>query len=1095
MAGLHLYTGNRLENLMRRLADRMRDQPLPPLRPEVIVVQSQGMQKWLSLQLADAHGVFANVAYLFPKTLAQTVFAATLAAGETAYFSPEVLTWSVMGTLPGLLDDPAFKSLRHYLREDPSGVNLFQLSRQIADVLGRYGLLRPDFIMAWRQGRNPAAAEPAARWQAVLWRKILDQVPPEARDLDPAALRRRFLTAPGPLPGIPDRLSVFGISTLAPYYVDVLLRLAREIDVDVYYMNPCRHYWEYVFSEKELLRFTADGLPEEALYLEGGNRLLASLGVAGREFFSLLLSRVGDGGHDLFADPGCADMLSTLQSDVLNLVDDRREPPWPLAPDDRSIQVHSCYSPIREVEALHDILLSILTEDADVQPRDVVVMMPDVSAYAPLIQAVFDNPEEPSGRLVYSIADASVRQVNALAEALLALLDMDRNRYGAARVLDLLETPAVRNRFGLDEAELARVKEWVRASGIRWGIDGRYRTELGLPDFHENTWAFGLDRMLLAHALPPTPEGDLFAGILPWGRFEEDDSRTLGKLAGFARTLFERCRSLKTPKDLLAWSRALDDLLDDFFLPGDESAENDMMEIRRLLADEGLAGLYSLSGFRGTVSLAVIRDYLEARLAGLSRTSGFISNGVTFCTLLPMRSIPFKVVCMLGMNDGAFPRVSLRPGFDLLEKQRRPCDFSKTFEDRYLFLESLLSARKRLVISYVGQNIRDNSRVPPSSLVCELLEYLDRRFTAADGNVSSRVVVHHPLQPFSPKYFQEGGKLLSYSAENLAAARRNLEPKTGPRALFAGSLPEPAGEWGQPLELRQLIAFFKNPAAFLLNRRLRLDLTLKDRDRVEDREPFSLDGLERYLIRQDLVETSLRLGRNEDRIFESLKASGRVPHGSLGRIALTACDREARRFLETLAPHLAGGRLPAARIACRLNDSRKTVVQGVLDGRYAAGQLIYRCARVRAVDILGAWLYHLTWNATDNGHENRVTRLIGTDRLMSFPETTAAEATARLTGLADLFFQGLRAPLPFFPESSLALGEAIAAGKSSAEARNAALRQWRTGRQQPGEGDEVHVSRCFDEETLAGEGFYQIALAVYGPILRQLAAGKTLSDN
>ena len=147
------------------------------------------------------------------------------------------------------------------------------------------------------------------------------------------------------------------------------------------------------------------------------------------------------------------------------------------------------------------------------------------------------------------------------------------------------------------------------------------------------------------------------------------------------------------------------------------------------------------------------------------------------------------------------------------------------------------------------------------------------------------------------------------------------------------------------------------------------------------------------------------------------------------------------------------------------------------------------------MDILGAWLYHLTWNATDNGHENRVTRLIGTDRLMSFPETTAAEATARLTGLADLFFQGLRAPLPFFPESSLALGEAIAAGKSSAEARNAALRQWRTGRQQPGEGDEVHVSRCFDEETLAGEGFYQIALAVYGPILRQLAAGKTLSDN
>ncbi|MEW6078810.1 MAG: exodeoxyribonuclease V subunit gamma [Thermodesulfobacteriota bacterium] len=1089
MAGFHLFTGNRLENLTERLAGRMREQPPPPLQPEVIVVQSEGMQKWLSLQLADAHGVCANIAYLFPKSLAQDLYQRVLAAGDPSIFSPETLTWSVMKTLPGLLDDREFADLKHYLREDTTGLNRFYLARQIAEMLGRYCLLRPDVILAWSRGKNPLAVQPASRWQSILWRKILDDLPPQARGMDPASLHYRLLSAPAPLAGLPERISVFGISTLAPYYVDFFLKLAEQIDVDVYYMNPCRQYWEYVFSEKEMARFAAEGVPEEAACVDEGNRLLSSLGTAGREFFSFLLNRLGDAGEDLFSDPGGGDMLTAVQSDVLNLVDGDGQNRRTVAADDASIQVHVCHSPIREVEVLHDRLMAILESDAGVQPRDIVVMMPDVAAYAPLIQAVFDAPEHPAAMIPYSIADATVRQANTVTGALLAILTMDRNRYRAPDVLDLLGHSAVRNRFGLSGHDLNRVRGWVEAAGIRWGIDGAYRAGLGLPDFYENTWAFGLDRMLLGHALPPSSPEKMFAGILPWGEFEEESSRTLGKAVSFVRTLVNRCRSLKTSKTLPEWTDTLNGILTDFFLADDEATENDIMEIRRMILDGGLTAVSELTGFRDPVSLDVIRDYLESRLAGASRSSGFISNGVTFCTLLPMRSIPFKVVCLLGMSDGDFPRTSHRPGFDLLEKQRRLCDFSKTFEDRYLFLESLLSARKFLIVSYVGQDIRDNSLMPPSSLVRELLEYLERGFTTGDGTrLLEQVVTRHPLQPFSPKYFQDSVGLFSYSEENYAAALRNREGKSPPRRLFDRLLPEPPGETWQPLGLDQLVSFFRNPAAFLLKTRLNLDFAVADKERAEDREPFSLDFLQQYLIRQDLVDAFVRYGRDRETALAVIKASGRLPHGSFGEIAWETHETEARRFAEVVFPYLEGGPIEPESIECRLNDSRQTILQGVADGLYPRGQLFYRCAGIKAADILRAWVYHLAVNAVVKNGPARSTHLIGTDDPKTFTEMAGEEAAAYLVELVGLFYQGLTAPLPFFPATSLALAETIIEGKSVEAARTAAVGRWRSNDRRPGEGEDVHVSRCFDETVLDDERFRRIALAVYGPVFRHLRA-------
>jgi exodeoxyribonuclease V gamma subunit len=1099
MSGFHLITSNRLERLMESLARIVREAaPISPLAQETIIVQSPGMARWISLEMARINTIAANMVFPFPKPFVYDLFRRVTPLPESPLLSPETMTWRIMKALPLLLEEALFTPVRDYLAHDATGLKIYQLSEKIAGVFDQYLIYRPDIIMKWEEGSggNEAALNGEA-WQAHLWRTI-SGAGTGAPLLHHASLKARLIEAIDQVAGLPERISIFGISTLPPYYMDIFQALSRRSEVFMFYLNPCKEYWEYCYGEKEILRFSETGLTDEDQYYETGNPLLGSMGAVGREFFSLILNRVGDTGEELFEESEKNSLLSMIQNDILHMENRGKTDITGSLASDRSINISSCHTTLREIEVLHDTLISLFHEIPDLSPGDIVVMMPDVSLYAPYIQAVFDTSLETDfPKIPYAIADRSVRSANRITESFLAILSLGKNRYKASALLDVLENGAVLKKFGLTEADLILIREWINEAGISWGIDGAYKKNLGLPPFQENTFGFGMERMLLGYALPAKEACDTFMGILPMGNFEGENARIMGAFVEFAEMIFHHGKRLSEPATLDTWAKRLDGILSAFFIV-DETTEGDILPIRDTLNQKGLNGYQALSGFDGLVSLDLLLFLLKKKFSMIGGGSGYIRSGVTFCTLLPMRSIPFRVVYLLGMNDGDYPRQFENPGFSLMAQKKRLCDSHQRHEDRYLFLESLLSARDRFIVSYIGQSVKDNSELPPSVLVSELMDYMESAFQRQDRDTlegekhlpppSMRdiIVTRHRLHPFHADYFQNSSSLFSYSSENLDAARIHHDPHRRVRTFFQERLPEPAESLFSPIRLDRFAEFFRSPSRFLIEQRLHVRLGIADHETHDDREPFDLNALQKYQIRESLLKQIMSDPTTTDR-YTGIKAAGLLPHGETGRILFHEMESDVREFSEKIFPLIHAG--PVKTGEERINLSPPGVsITGRLSSCYPEGQLFFRTATLKPWDRLKTFIHHLFLNLIREKSLSGTTRLFGKEDAILFREMVPEKARTLLTDLSFLFLSGLSSPLPFSPNTSYAFAEAVVMkGKGEKEAVKAAYASWLSSDYRPGgEYDDDYHRLCHKATLPEEKAFGETALRVFSPLIEQM---------
>lgn len=1064
---LEIYTGNRLETLVSAFGEMAAATPLSsPFEREWIVVQSKGMQRWLSMRLAAQFGVWAGAEYPFPNALLQRLFEwlglAEKADGES--FSKEAMCWSLVRLLPEMVQGDLFAPLRSYLDGDRDGLKLFQLCGRIADTFDQYTLFRPDLLAAWEAGGDEVARD----WQPELWRALVAESVGKHRGQLQAEFLRKVKGARLP-DNFPKRVSLFGVSYMPPYHVEMLQALAARIPVNLFLLSPTQEFWTDIVSRRRLFRMSES---ERALSMEG-NPLLASLGKSGREFAELLLD-VGnvEDEYDLYDDPGTKTLLRALQSDMLNLRGDGTEDRHPApAMDDRSVQVHSCHNPLREVEVLHDNLLDLLDRAAGLEPRDIVVMTPDIETYAPYIATVFGATGDGEPRLPHSIADRRMLDEGGIAPAMLKLLELHGSRHTAPALFDLLSSSPVSRRFRLGDYELDTVRRWIEETRIRWGMDERSRGRLGLPPFRENSWRAGLERLLLGYAMPD--EGRLFDGVLP---FEvAGDAETLGKLADFIDAVDQLSKRFSRPRPLGEWREHFLWMLE-LFIEADADSERELAHVKAEI--DRLTSLAEHSRFDGEVSAQVMLAWMRGRLEQFEMGLGFMTGGITFCAMLPMRSIPFRVVAMIGMNDGKFPRQQRPPGFDLLAREPRKGDRSVRGDDRYLFLESVLSARDVLYLSYVGQSVRDNTPLPPSVLVSELLDAVERGFEFPDGeDAASRLVVRHRLQGFSPVYFTADSKLFSYSADNFRAlAGRDSVTE---RPFIEEPLDDLADE-ERTVTLEDLARFFANPAAYFLERRLGLKPSVAHQP-LEEREPFEAAGLERYAMRQDLLEVLLEHGDGRA-MLPLFRSRGLLPPATHGELLFRKLLAEVEEFAAKVRELKGGGAFSQLDIDLDIGGFRLT---GKLDNLMPSGQLLYRCARMRAQDRLRSWLLHLAHHAVEEG-ESRDTLIVTLDRSIRYRPVEGA--TERLEALLDLYREGLAEPLHFFPRASLAWAEKL--DKPEEERRKAALGEWLDGFSgREGEGNDPAIRRCFGEEPPFGERFAAIAEALLQPMIEHGGKG------
>ncbi|MCK5873807.1 MAG: exodeoxyribonuclease V subunit gamma [Alcanivoracaceae bacterium] len=1142
-SGLAVIHANHLETLTELTVQWLGAQPLAPLEDEIFLVQSNGMAQWLKLKLAsdDACGISAAQRFQMPARFLWAAYRSVLgeqAVPPTSPFDKSRLVWRLMGLLPALLHRDSFRPLHQFLADDDDQRKRFQLAERLADLFDQYQVYRADWLALWEQDqrllitpRGEQVALPEDQhWQAELWQALINDLPEHLRGSSRAHVHQAFLAAleQGAVPrDLPRRLVVFGITSLPKQVLDALHALSPHCQILMLVQNPCQHYWADIIEDKALLRLqqqrhqrkpSMTALSEEEIPRHG-HPLLAAWGKQARDYIGLLYDydvpeRYRDWFQqiDLFhpvktVTSAPDSLLAQLQQSILDLE------PLPETPKqvsaDHSISFHCAHSPQREVEILHDQLLAAFAESASngkaLRPRDVIVMVPDIELYAPHIDAVFGTAQG-NRHIPYTISDRSQRHRLPFAIALEALLDLPRSRFTVSDLLDLLDVAPLRQRFAIEESDLPVLRRWVRESGIRWGLHAEQRSSLDLPgNFSQNSWTFGLKRMLLGYA---SGSSGSWQEIEPYSEVSGLQATLAGQLFALLGELEKHWHSLRQPGTPDQWMVRLRELIDDLFALDDDEDLQLQATLLEALADWQDA--CEQAGFAEPLPLSVAREAWLGALDQGGLSQRFLAGRVNFCTLMPMRSIPFRRVCLLGMNDGDYPRTQMPLDFDLMagRGQYRPGDRSRRDDDRYLFLEALLATRESLHISWVGRDVRDNHERPPSVLVAQLRDYLASAFSVADGALLDAITVLHPLQPFSLKYFDGSNPaLFSYDHEWRAAHDEVDEQE---HAL----LPLPPSEQAIALNSSQLARFLKNPPQLFFNERLKVRFAGDD-GAEDDDEPFALDGLGKHQISSTLLSAAMQADADEQDIAfasarQQLLRSGALPVGHAGEQLLDGIGEQAwqaiscwqqycHRFADVIP-------LQELSISACVQDQEFLLEDWLTDLRQDSEQRKVRLSVVagelkdKPHRLLGDWTLHLLANSA---LVSISTVVIGSDQVITLAPIASEQARRYLDTLLQAWLTALTSPLPLACRTGFAFvaaEQALASGSSKANPLNKARDAYQGSDYGSAKG-EVHYAnqqalrRAFaDFDTLmtpqVGEepALLYWARALYGPLLAHCEA-------
>ncbi len=1085
MSGLHLHRAERADVLVAGLASVLSTPPADPLAPEVVAVPARGVERWLTQRLSHhlgaraspgagsaGDGVCANVSFPAPSNLVAAAVAAGtgVAAADDPWVSNR-LVWSVLHVLDACAGEPWSAVLtRHLEAAGAAGSTSRRMAaaQHLTGLFTEYGEQRPAMLRAWFTGDDSDGAGgvvPAdLHWQLELWRRLRAHLaaPSPAERIDQACAALRA----GPeLVNLPSRLSLFGLTRLTRGQIAVVGALAAHRDVHLWLPHPSAVQWQRAAEPaadagEPPRRHDAPGSAT------GSNRLLASLGRDAREMQSLLLGTAGsaistDRYHPL-PDTEPTTLLGRLQHDLRT---DTAPPGSPLPeqaderpsldPHDRSLQVHACHGRARQVEVLREVLLGLLSEDASLEPRDVLVMCPDIEAYAPLVSATFglapagEEPVaaaavHPGHGLHVRLADRSLRQTNPLLATLARLLDLADSRLTASQVIDLVAQPPVRRRFRLEDDDLERIREWVQVAGVRWGLDSAHRAPWHLDGVAQNTWTAGLDRLLLGASMADNPGEPRWVGLaLPLDDVDSADIDLAGRFAELIDRLEQALDALTGTRPLAGWLDALAGAVDALTAVG-AAQEWQLAQVRRELAEVA----ESAGEQAGTVALALgdMRALLADRLAGRPTRANFRTGNLTMCSMVPMRSVPHRVICLLGLDDGVFPRTAGVDGDDIVARGPLAGERDRRSEDRQLLLDAVLAAQEHLVVIYTGADERTNSVRAPAVPLGEILDVVDATVRIHDQRPArEQVVVHHPLQPFDARNFQAGAlgaaaHPFSFDRSALAGAVNAIRRREPVGSFLTGALPAPETAREATLELDALIGFLEHPVRGFLRQRLGVTAA-GESDELDDSLTTDLGGLDRWAIGDRWLRARLA-GAEEQACTQAEWRRGELPPGALGQRLLV----EVREISEAILAAGAADRIGPARsvdVAVPLPSGRLLVgtvggVHGDVVSRTVYSNLAAK-HRIRAwvqLLVLAAGRPERTWRAATVGRAARV------PRRAAFTAPTANVAVAVLATLAELQATGLCEPLPLPLGASYAYAERRHLGESEPDAMAAAAPVW-----------------------------------------------------
>jgi len=1075
---LHLHRAERTDLLADALGALL-STPLPdPFAEELVLVPAKGVERWLSQRLshilgrgAGSDGVCAGIAFRNPRSLIAEITGTV----DDDPWSPDAMVWPLLEVIDQSLDEPWCRTLATHLGHFETGEEKelrqgrrYEVARRLAGLFASYARQRPQLLIDWE--RDLAGdIDSDLQWQPPLWRALLHRVDAGGPHVRHTKTLARLCESPTDLP---DRLSLFGHTRLPSTEVELLNALATHHDLHLWLPHPSDDLWQRLATEHGAIPRRDD-----TSHRNVDHPLLATLG---RDLRELQRSLPAEPQTDEFLGgreyPDT--LLGWLQSDIASnaVRPDGRK----LRDDDHSVQVHTCHGPARQIDVLREVLLGLLADDPTLEPRDILVMCPDIETYAPLINADFGLGDvvqgaHPAHRLRVRLADRSLIQTNPLLGVASQLLSLAGSRVTASEVLNLAQAAPVRARFGFTDDDLESITRWVRQANIRWGFDQEHRKPFGV-DFVHNTWRFGIDRVLAGVALSDDSHAWI-GSTLPLDDVSSNRVELAGKLAEYVDRLQRTVDELNGARPLTDWLTALSDGITLLARVDDNDAWQ-TSQMQREFAD-----VLATAGPRdGTIMrLPDIRALLGRHLAGRPTRANFRTGTLTVCTMVPMRSVPHRVVCLVGLDDGVFPRLGIVDGDDVLARNPMTGERDIRSEDRQLLLDAIGAATEKLVITYTGANEYSGQDRPPAVPLAELLDTLDMTTTE---KIRDRLVVKHPLQPFDIRNVVPG-KLIpdqpfTFDPTVLRAAKASTGERKDQPPFISGPLPQaPADD----VVLEDLVAFYKDPVKGFFRA---LDYTLPwDVDGVEDAMPVDISALDEWTVGDRMLHDMLR-GMTPKEAREAEWCRGTLPPGQLGwrkateiaeQAALLATAALGRRSPQPQAYDvdidLGDGRRLTGTVSPVFDDRLVSVTYSKLDGKHLLESWIPLLAMIARDPVID-------WHAVCIGRAKKGTtpREEGLGR----PDVDAVEALRELVAVYDA---GRREPIPLPIKTSYAWAVARHTGDVPEQA---ARYRWKSSERYPAEdqapahvrawGHGAHLSKLVDA------GLDRYSERVWLPMLR-----------
>ncbi|MFC8530371.1 exodeoxyribonuclease V subunit gamma [Nocardia sp. NPDC057227] len=1080
---LHIHRAERADTLADALARQLATPPADPFAAEVVAVPAKGIERWLTQRLSGvlgtsgpgaADGIAAAIRFPSPAALiAECLAAASGVAAADDPWERDRVVWALLRVLDGVLGAPWAAVLTRHLGAEHRAGRRYATAVGLAALFESYAAQRPELILAWAAGVDTdGAGRPLPAdlgWQPALWRELRAAVgvPGPAERLADVCARLRADPASTALP---QRLSLFGPTRLPADQRAVLAALAAHRELHLWLTHPSPALWDRLATRPPALLRSADTSVRAVR-----NPLLAGLGRDVRELQQRLSgcdAEIIDEYHPpvpaapsagresgLGAPPAgdypaasrapaaapstgapgasrAAAAPRTLLAAVQAAVrEDTRPPaPDPSLADDGTVRIHLCHGRDRQVEVLRDALLGLFAADSTLEPRDVLVMCPDVETFAPLVRAAFgsrgsadatDEHAHPGHRLRVRLADRGRAVTNPLLTVVATLLELADGRVTVTQVLDLAAAETVRRRCGFDDDELERLRGWAADSGARWGIGQRQRQAFGLADFAQNTLNSAVDRILLGVTAAET-DGDWLDLALPLDDVDSNDVDLAGRFAEFVDRLAVCLRDLRGPRPAPEWSavlvRALDLLCD---VP-------EHLAWQRTEARTELAAATEHAG-EVVLRLADVATVLAGRLGTAPTRANFRTGELTVCTLVPMRSVPHRVVVLLGLDDEVFPRAGGVDGDDVLARDPQVGEREPRGEDRQLLLDAVLAAQERLLVCYTGADPVTGAHRPPAVPVAELLDAL----RAHTGAGADRVVVRHPLQSFDRRNFAPDDPF-GFDPVALAGAEAAARPPRPRPAFLADPLPRP--EPGD-VELADLIAFVEHPVCAFLGQRLGLRVPDHEEE-IDDRLPVELDGLAKWDLGERLLAARLT-GTDPETLRAAEWRRGGLPPFAFGAAVLDEVERTVETLVRTAQPHY---EIPARAVDIALDLGNGRRLTGTVPEVHGDRLVRTTFSRVAAKHRIAAWVPLLALTCTEDRSWQALTIGRGRFRTPAWrSELTAPEPPAALGVLRTLVAMrdaGLSEPLPIAPTATAAYAQSRMLGNRREDAEYAALQEF-----------------------------------------------------